>query len=96
MKDPRTVIVKPCLTEKVNTLVSKENVYTFKVAMKSTKKEIKDSVEELFKVHVIEVRTMNYLGKPKRRGRFQGLRPSFKKALVKLNSGESIPVFEGL
>jgi len=45
---------------------------------------------------VLDVRTSNYMGKPKRRGRFEGKRPAWKKALVKLAAGESIDIFEGL
>lgn len=96
MKDPREIILKPLLTEKSNTDVGSQNTYAFRVSIGATKTEIKSSVEELFKVHVIEVRTINYLGKPKKRGRTSGFRPSWKKAMVKLASGDKIAVFEGL
>ena len=96
MKDPREIILKPLLTEKINAAVSAQNVYSFKVIRGATKSQIKSSIEELFKVHVLEVRTINYLGKPKKRGRNTGFRPSWKKAMVKLASGEKIAVFEGL
>jgi len=96
VKDPRKVIIKPLLTEKINTAVEKENTYTFKVARNATKEDIRRSIEELFKVHVIDLRTINYMGKPKRRGRAEGRRSSWKKAMVKLAAGESISIFEGL
>jgi len=96
MSDPKKVIIKPLLTEKINRAVERENSYTFKVAKSSTKTEIRDSIEKTFKVHVVDVRTANYLGKPKRRGRSLGRRSSWKKAIIKLAPGESIEVFEGL
>jgi|AntAceMinimDraft_8_1070364.scaffolds.fasta_scaffold257351_1 large subunit ribosomal protein L23 len=96
MRDPRKVIVKPILSEKSNISVEKENKYTFKIARDATKKDVKDSVEAIFKVHVINVHTANFMGKPKRRGRMEGRKPSWKKAVVKLAHGESIEIFKGL
>jgi len=96
MRDPRKVIIKPLLTEKINDAVEKENTYTFKVLKDATKAEIRQSVEELFKVHVIDVRTANILGKPKRQGRWVGRTSSWKKAVVKIADGDTISIFEGL
>ncbi|RKZ31577.1 50S ribosomal protein L23 [bacterium] len=96
MKDPRKIIVHPLLTEKINKAVEKENTYTFKVARDASKEDIRRSIEDLFKVHVTDVRTANYLGKPKTRGRTTGRRSSWKKAMIKLAPGESISIFEGL
>lgn len=96
MRDPRKVIIKPLLTEKINDAVEKENTYTFKVLRDATKAEIRHSVEELFKVHVIDVRTANILGKPKRQGRWVGRTASWKKAVVKIADGDTISIFEGL
>ncbi|HHS50686.1 MAG TPA: 50S ribosomal protein L23 [candidate division Zixibacteria bacterium] len=96
MRDPRKVLVKPMLTEKSNLYKEIENVFTFKVARDASKEDIKRSVEVLFKVHVLSVRTANYMGKPKRRGRFEGHRPAWKKAVVQLAPGETIDIFEGL
>jgi len=96
MRDPRKVIIKPLLTEKINTAVEQHNTYTFKVAPDATKSEIRRSIEEVFKVHVIDVRTANMLGKPKRRGRWVGRTSSWKKAIVKLAHGDKISIFEGL
>jgi len=96
MRNPRKIIVKPLLTEKTNDAVEKDNTYSFKVLKNATKLEIKRSIEELFTVHVVDIRTANYLGKPKRRGRDLGRRSSWKKAIVKLAPGESISIFEGL
>jgi len=61
------------------------------VASKATKTEVKQAVEALFKVKVSAVRTANVLGKERRRGKFSGYRPDWKKAYVRLKSGEKMP-----
>ncbi|MCK5833877.1 50S ribosomal protein L23 [bacterium] len=96
MRDPRKVLVKPILTEKSNMFKETENVFTFKVAKDANKEDIKRSVEAIFKVHVTSVRTANYMGKPKRRGKWEGRRSSWKKAVIKLAPGDRIDIFEGL
>lgn len=63
-------------------------VLTFKVDKKATKIDIKGAVEEIFNVKVASVRTIQYEGKMKRRGRIEGRRPSWKKAYVTLRKGE--------
>lgn len=63
-------------------------ILTFKVARDAGKKDIKRAVEEIFSVKVSKIRTVNYEGKMKRRGRFEGRRPSWKKAYVTLKKGE--------
>jgi len=55
---------------------------------------VRDAVERLFKVHVREVRVMNYMGKMRRMGRFEGRRPDWKKAVVTLKQGERIESLE--
>ena len=70
--------------------------YTFEVAKGANKIEIKKAVEEVFGVEVEKVTTMNYIGKPKRQGVFQGKRADWKKAVVKLKEGsKTIELFEG-
>jgi large subunit ribosomal protein L23 len=96
MRDPHKIIIRPLLTEKINDAVESVNTYTFKVLKDATKAEIRHSIEELFKVHVLDVRTANMAGKPKRQGRWTGRTSSWKKAVVKLAAGESISIFEGL
>ena len=96
MRNPRKVLVKPLLTEKSNTLREEENTYLFKIATAATKEDVKRSVEEVFKVNVVDVRTVNYMGKPRRRGTWVGRRSSWKKAFVRLAPGESIDIFAGL
>jgi large subunit ribosomal protein L23 len=63
-------------------------VLTFRVDKKATKPEIKSAVEEIFNVKVATVRTVQYEGKMKKRGRIEGRRPSWKKAYVTLKKGE--------
>ena len=67
----------------------------FEVDQRANKIQIKESIEKSFKVSVLKVRTMNVRGKKKRLGRYQGLKSSWKKALVTLKEGETIEYFEG-
>ena len=96
MMNPREIIISPLLTEKSTIKRETENIYTFKVAAKANKQQIKHAVEELFKVKVVSVHTMNVLGKMRRMGRFTGRRPSWKKANIQLEPEARIPIFEGL
>jgi large subunit ribosomal protein L23 len=96
MKSPYEVLLSPLLTEKGTLLKEKENKVLFKVAKDANKIEIKKAVEEIFKVKVESVRTMNYKGKKKRLGRFEGMRPSWKKAIVTLKEGEKLDFIEGV
>lgn len=95
MKLARDIIHQPVITEKAVDLMA-ENKYTFKVDKRANKIEIKHAVEEIFKVHVVEVNTINMKGKRKRLGRSEGMTSSWKKAIVTLADGDSIEVFEGM
>ena len=86
-----TVIRRPLITEKGLGLKETEGTLVFEVAAKATKTEVKQAVEALFKVKVSAVRTANVLGKERRRGKFSGFRPDWKKAYVRLKSGEKMP-----
>jgi large subunit ribosomal protein L23 len=66
------------------------------VAKTANKVEIKQAVEHLFKVTVLNVRTTRVRGKVKRLGRFQGRRPDWKKAIATLKEGDSIELYEGV
>ena len=89
------VILAPMITEKA-TVLSEQNKVVFKVAQDATKEEIADAIEELFKVTVTKVNTLNVKGKTKRwRGR-PGRRSDVKKAIVTLAEGQSIDVTTGL
>jgi large subunit ribosomal protein L23 len=82
------------VTEKAERLKAEQSRYTFKVAPTANKIEVRDAVERLFKVHVRDVRVMNYMGKMRRMGRFAGRRPDWKKAIVTLKQGERIESLE--
>ena len=93
MTEPTRVIRSLVVTEKAERLRAEQSRYTFRVARTANKIEVREAVERLFKVHVRDVRVMNYLGKMRRMGRFSGRRPDWKKAVVTLKQGERI---EGL
>ena len=89
------IIRKPIITEQSMDQTA-DRKYTFEVAKSANKIEIKKAVEEIFKVEVEKVTTMNYNGKPKRQGVFFGKRADWKKAVVKLKEGsKTIELFEG-
>jgi len=93
--NPRDIIKRPVITEKTQALMN-ENKYTFEVPMTANKVEIRQAVEAIFNVKVVEVNTMRVLGKTKRMGRFVGKRSDWKKAIVKLAEGSKITLFEGM
>lgn len=89
------IIRKPIITEHSMEQIA-DRKYTFEVSKTANKSEIKKAVEEIFKVEVEKVTTMNYDGKPKRQGVFSGKRADWKKAVVKLKEGsKKIELFEG-
>jgi large subunit ribosomal protein L23 len=85
------VIRRPLITEKGLGVKETENTLVFEVSDKATKTEVKQAVELLFKVKVQAVRTANFFGKERRRGKFSGYRPDWKKAYVRLKAGEKMP-----
>ena len=87
------VIRRPLITEKGVTKKDEERTLCFEVACDANKTQIKAAVQELFKVKVEEVRTVNLAGKLRRRGRFAGYRAGWKKAYVKLKAGEKMPEY---
>lgn len=93
--DARDIILKPIITEKAMADMS-EGKYTFKVRLDANKTQVKDAIEQIFKVTVLGVNTMRMHGKVRRMGKFQGRRSDWKKAVVQLKEGDSIKVFEGL
>ncbi len=94
MTEPSRVILSHVVTEKAERLKAEQSRYTFRVAPNANKIEVRQAVERLFRVHVREVRVMNYLGKLRRMGRFSGRRPDWKKAVVTLKQGERIESLE--
>ena len=89
------VLRAPIMSEKTLSLKEEANQFAFKVDQRANKIQIKESIEKSFKVSVLKVRTMNVRGKKKRLGRYQGLKSSWKKALVTLKEGDTIEYFEG-
>jgi large subunit ribosomal protein L23 len=93
MKSAYQIIRRPVITEKGLGVKETESTLVFEVATKATKTEIKEAVQSIFKVKVDSVRTSNLQGKERRRGRFAGYRPDWKKAYVKLKAGEKMPEY---
>jgi large subunit ribosomal protein L23 len=87
------VIRRPLITEKGMIVKESEGTLVFEVDNKATKTEVKQAVETLFKVKVAAVRTANVEGKERRRGRFAGFKPDWKKAYVRLKAGEKMPEY---
>ncbi|MDU2065028.1 MAG: 50S ribosomal protein L23 [Sporomusaceae bacterium] len=95
MSNARDIIIRPLITEKT-TAMMQENKFTFVVRLTANKVEIRQAIEEVFNVKVLKVNTVRVLGKTKRMGRTQGKRSDYKKAIVTLAAGETIPFFEGV
>jgi large subunit ribosomal protein L23 len=87
------VIKRPIVTEKGVAKKDNERTLCFEVAVDANKVLVKAAVEQLFKVKVADVRTANIDGKLRRRGRFSGYRPDWKKAYVRLKAGEKLPEY---
>ena len=87
------IINRPIITEKGLGVKETESTLVFEVAADATKTAIKEAVQAIFKVKVAEVRTANFLGKERRRGKFAGYRPDWKKAYVRLKAGEKMPEY---
>lgn len=98
MSDIRMIIQKPIITEKSTGLKETSNKYVFKVDPSANKKQIKRAVEELFNVTVLDVKTAVFRGKRSvvmnRAGRFEGIKPAWKKAFVTLAEGDNIEIFD--
>ncbi|MFD0872477.1 50S ribosomal protein L23 [Chlamydia abortus] len=84
MKNPRDIIKRPLITERSADMMA-EKKYVFEVDIKANKTQIRQAIEEIFKVKVLKVNTLRMPGKPKRYGRFSGYRPDWKKAFVTLS-----------
>jgi large subunit ribosomal protein L23 len=94
--DEHTIIIRPIITEKTTKLKFDYNLLCFEVDERANKIEIKKAVEKLFNVKVDSVRIVHVKPKKKRLGRFEGKRPGWKKAYVKLKKGEkAVEYFEG-
>ncbi len=94
--NPYDIVRKPLNTEKTNVQQELYNMVSFEVLRTANRIQIKDSIEEIFKVKVESVRTMQVKGKRTQRGKIAGKKKDWKKAIVKLMPGEKIDFFEGV
>jgi large subunit ribosomal protein L23 len=92
---PYQVVKRPLITEKA-TIMKDRNKYAFEVSKAANKRQVKEAVEEAFKVSVVKVTVMSVPGKMRRVGRRQVLTPVWKKAVVTLAPGDKIEFFEGV
>jgi len=89
------IIKRPLDTEKLDPMRDRENKFAFEIDLKANKTEVKQAVEQLFKVKVLDVKTSIVRGKFRRIGRSEGQRSNWKKAIVTLKEGDAIQLFEG-
>ena len=89
------VIIRPVISEKSFAL-AEAGKYTFRVHDHAHKTEIRQAIEALFEVNVVDVRTAWVTPKPKRRGYTSGQTRRWKKAIVQVGGGQTIPIFRGL
>lgn len=90
------IIKRPLITEKTTGQKETYNQFSFEVDRRANRLDVKRAIEDIFKVKVDNVRTMQIKGKVKRRGRILGKRKDWKKAIVTLMPGERIDFFEGV
>lgn len=93
--DASQIIIRPVVSEKSYVLATADK-YTFRVHADAHKTQIRQAIEELFDVKVLEVRTISVKAKPKRRGLHKGHTRAWKKAIVQVRPGDTIPIFQGL
>jgi large subunit ribosomal protein L23 len=91
--EPYQVVLRPLVTEKGTWMSQQHNMYTFEVNARAGKHDVKQAVEELWNVRVINVRTQNRKGKPRRHRHDQGYTKDWKKAIVELHDEDRIAFF---
>ena len=91
--DVTQVLLAPVVSEKSYSLIE-EHKYSFKVHPDAHKTQVRQAVEQLFDVKVLSVNIVKVQSKPKRRGMFRGTRPGWKKAIVQVREGDTIPIFQ--
>ena len=94
--DMYKIVKKPLVTEKGTVMLSDGNRVTFKVHLNANKIEIREAVQKIFSVTVLQVNTQVVRGKRKRFGKAMGQTKSWKKAMVQLKEGDKIEIFEGV
>lgn len=94
--DVYQVLKRPLITEKGTRQKEQSNQMIFEVDRRANKVMVRNAVESIFRVKVLSVKLMSVKGKERRVGRNMGRRPDWKKAIVRLGSGENIEFFEGI
>lgn len=89
------LIISPIVTEKA-ALLMEQNKYVFDVSRKATKDQVRQAIEGFFDVKIVSINTSRQPHKKKRVGRFIGLKPNYKRAIVTLAPGDKIELFPGL
>ena len=92
---PNEVLLAPVVSEKSYAQIESNNTYSFRIHPDAHKTQVRQAVEELFGVHVVNVNILKVQSKPKRRGVTKGIRPGWKKAIVQVREGDTIEIFEG-
>lgn len=92
-KSPEEIVLRPVITEKTLRIAERENAYTFHVDVTANKVQVRDAIERLFNVAVVDVRTQNIMGKFRRMGRSVGATSNWKKAIVKVKEGDTIEFY---
>jgi large subunit ribosomal protein L23 len=92
---PNEVLLAPVVSEKSYNLIEQRK-YAFKIHPDAHRTQVRQAVEQQFDVHVERVNILKVQAKPKRRGLIKGTRPGWKKAIVQVREGETIPIFEGI
>jgi large subunit ribosomal protein L23 len=91
--DDHEIVIRPLITEQSTHLANVRKAYSFEVNKRANKHQIKGAVERLYSVKVMDVRTANRKGKPRRHGRFMGQKSDWKKAVVVLDEQYHIDLF---
>jgi large subunit ribosomal protein L23 len=94
--DMYKIIEKPLVTEKGTVMLSEGNRVTFRVHLDANKIEIREAIQKIFNVSVLQVNTQIVRGKRKRFGKQMGQSKAWKKAMVQLKEGDKIEIFEGV
>jgi len=94
--DMYQVVIKPLVTEKGTTMLSEGNWVTFRVHPDANKIEVREAIQKIFSVSVLQVNTQIVRGKRRRFGKTMGQSKAWKKAMVRLKEGDKIEIFEGV
>jgi large subunit ribosomal protein L23 len=92
---PNEVLLAPVVSEKSYAQIEENNTYSFRIHPDAHKTQVRQAVEELFNVKVVRVNISMVQAKPKRRGFHRGTKPGWKKAIVQLQRGDTIEIFQG-